>query len=312
MLLALLAIVIGLCLITWSASRFVDGAASIAHRLGMSPMLVGLTIVAFGTSAPEILISGVAAWQSAPALAVGNAVGSNIANIALVLGLTALIVPLYSQRSNIQLELNILLGATILAGILLADQYLGRLDGILLFTGLIICLYLFKRSQKNALQSNTEIVSMGCLRSLFRLVTGLTLLMLSSRLLVWGAIDIAVRLGVSELIIGLTVVAIGTSIPELATSIVSALRNQPDMAIGNVVGSNIFNLLAVMSLPGLIQPSTISTTSLWRDYGLMLLLTVALIANFRIRNGNSINRPTGGLLLLVYVGYLVLLYTNVN
>ena len=312
MLLALLAIVIGLCLITWSASCFVDGAASIANSLGMSPMLIGLTIVAFGTSAPEILISGVAAWQDAPALAVGNAVGSNIANIALVLGLTALIVPLYSQTSNIQLELNILLGATILAGILLADQYLGRLDGILLFTGLVICLYLFKCSQKNAFQSHTEIVGMGRLRSLFWLVTGLALLIFSSRLLVWGAIDIAVRLGISELIIGLTVVAIGTSIPELATSIVSALRNQHDMAIGNVVGSNIFNLLAVMSLPGLIQPSTITITSLWRDYGLMLLLTVALIANFRIRSGNSINRPIGGLLLLVYVGYLVLLYTNVN
>ncbi len=312
MLLALIAIVIGLCLITWSASCFVNGAASIAHSLGMSPMLVGLTIVAFGTSAPEILISGVAAWQDAPALAIGNAVGSNIANIALVLGLTALIVPLCSQRSNIQLELNILLGATILAGILLADQYLGRLDGILLFTGLIICLYLFKCSSKNASQPSTEIVSMGRLRSLFWLVTGLTLLILSSRLLVWGAIDIAVRLGVSELIIGLTVVAIGTSIPELATSIISVLRNQHDMAIGNVVGSNIFNLLAVMSLPGLIQPSAIAITSLWRDYGLLLLLTVALIANFRIRNGNSINRPVGGLLLLVYVGYLALLYTNVN
>jgi cation:H+ antiporter len=244
-------------------------------------MLVGLTIVAFGTSAPEIWISGLAAWQDAPALAVGNAVGSNIANIALVLGLTALIVPLCSQRSNIQLELNILLGATILAGILLADQYLGRLDGILLFTGLIICLYLFKCSPKNASQPSTEIVSMGRLRSLFWLVTGLTLLILSSRLLVWGAIDIAVRLGVSELIIGLTVVAIGTSIPELATSIISVLRNQHDMAIGNVVGSNIFNLLAVMSLPGLIQPSAIAITSLWRDYGLLLLLTVALIAKWQ-------------------------------
>ncbi|MDP6165169.1 MAG: calcium/sodium antiporter [Gammaproteobacteria bacterium] len=309
MLVAIIAVLSGLGLLIWSADRFVDGAAATAHHLGMSPMLIGLTIIAFGTSAPEILVSAIAAWNQAPGLAIGNALGSNIANIALVLGAAALVAPLAIGGSLVRAEIPILMVATIGAGLLLLDQHLGQIDGLILLAGLVVCLYLFKRYQKQHSPPPQDLPQMSLKKGVWWLVIGLLVLAAASRALVWGATDIAIALGVSNLVIGLTIVAIGTSLPELAATIASARKGQHDMAIGNIIGSNIFNLLAVMALPGLIFPSDIAAGVLWRDYALMLALTLLLFGmGFRARRGGEINRTIGLVLLLIYTLYMLVLY----
>jgi cation:H+ antiporter len=313
MLYPILALIAGLILLVWSADRFVLGAAATAKNFGMSPMLIGLTIVSFGTSAPEILVSFMASTSGAGDLAIGNALGSNIANIAMVLGITALIAPLPVKSGVLKKELPLLLGVTILAGILLFDLHLGLIDGIILLCALAACLYLFSHFQKNASQDaladEEEIPSMANRSAIFWLITGLVILALSSRMLVWGASEIAFSLGVSKLVVGLTIVAIGTSLPELAASVASALKNHHDIAIGNIVGSNIFNLVAVMAIPGLISPMGIDAVVLQRDYIAMLGLTFALLAFALWQKPPSINRFEGGILACAYAGYLVLLYT---
>ncbi|MDP6968013.1 MAG: calcium/sodium antiporter [Gammaproteobacteria bacterium] len=310
MLLPAFAVLAGLILLIWSADRFVDGASATAYHLGMSPMLIGLTIIAFGTSAPEILVSAMASFNQAPGLAIGNALGSNIANIALVLGATALIAPLPIRGSLVRTELPILTVAAITAGILLLDRHLGVMDGLILLAGLVVSLFLFKRYQdhhKNRPTQNIPDMTLG--QSIIWLLIGLVILASGSRILVWGATDIAIGLGVSDLVIGLTIVAFGTSLPELAASIASARKGQHAMAIGNIIGSNIFNLLAVMALPGLIYPASITAGALWRDYGLMLALTLILFGiGFHARKGGTINRLVGLVLLLVYIAYMLLLY----
>ena len=310
MLLSAFAVLVGLILLIWSADRFVDGASTTAHHLGMSPMLIGLTIIAFGTSAPEILVSAVASFNQAPGLAIGNALGSNIANIALVLGATALIAPLPIRGSLIRTELPILTVAALATGVLLWDRYLGVMDGLILLCGLVVSLYLFKRYQDHHKNRPTQdIPDMTLVQGIMWLVIGLIILASGSQILVWGATDIAISLGVSDLIIGLTIVAFGTSLPELAASIASALKGHHAMAIGNIIGSNIFNLLAVMALPGLIWPASITDGALWRDYGLMLALTLVLFGiSFRARRGGTINRLVGLILLLVYISYMLILY----
>ncbi|MFT7178087.1 MAG: cation:H+ antiporter [Oceanospirillaceae bacterium] len=312
MLIAIAAILIGLGLLIWSADRFVDGASSTAGHLGMSPMLIGLTIVAFGTSAPEMLVSTMAALDNAPGLAIGNAIGSNIANIALVLGATALVSPLPIRGNLVRVELPILTIATIGAGIILLDYYLDIIDSVILLFGLVVCLYLFKRYQQEHPEDQVEpLANMSLKAGIMWLVIGLIVLALGSRILVGGAIYIATNLGVSEMIIGLTIIAIGTSLPELAASIMSARKGQHGIALGNIIGSNIFNLLGVMAIPALISPVVIEADSLWRDYGLMLALTLFIFAiGFKARNGGTISRFAGSLLLLVYVMYMLLLYTN--
>tara|TARA_B110000503_G_scaffold141256_1_gene234194 strand:- start:751 stop:1695 length:945 start_codon:yes stop_codon:yes gene_type:complete len=312
MLIAIAAVLIGLGLLIWSADRFVDGASSTAGHLGMSPMLIGLTIVAFGTSAPEMLVSTMAALDNAPGLAIGNAIGSNIANIALVLGATALVSPLPIRGNLVRVELPILTIATIGAGIILLDYYLDIVDSVILLFGLVVCLYLFKRYQQEHPEDQVEpLANMSLKAGIMWLVIGLALLALGSRILVGGAIYIATNLGVSEMIIGLTIIAIGTSLPELAASIMSARKGQHGIALGNIIGSNIFNLLGVMAIPALINPVVIEADSLWRDYGLMLTLTLFIFAiGFRARRGGTITRLVGSLLLLVYVIYMLLLYTN--
>lgn len=313
MLYPILALIAGLILLVWSADRFVLGAAATAKNFGMSPMLIGLTIVSFGTSAPEILVSFMASTSGAGDLAIGNALGSNIANIAMVLGITALIAPLPVKSGVLKKELPLLLGVTILAGILLFDLHLGLIDGIILLCALAACLYLFSYFQKNASQDaladEEEIPSMANRSAIFWLITGLVILALSSRMLVWGASEIAFSLGVSKLVVGLTIVAIGTSLPELAASVASALKNHHDIAIGNIVGSNIFNLVAVMAIPGLISPMGIDAIVLQRDYIAMLGLTFALLAFALWQKPPSINRFEGAILACAYAGYLVLLYT---
>tara|TARA_B110000285_G_scaffold56894_1_gene64793 strand:- start:5 stop:949 length:945 start_codon:yes stop_codon:yes gene_type:complete len=312
MLIAIAAVLVGLGLLIWSADRFVDGASATASHLGMSPMLIGLTIVAFGTSAPEMLVSTMAALDHAPGLAIGNAIGSNIANIALVLGATALVSPMPIKGNLVRLELPILTLATLGAGILLLDYYLDIIDSALLLLGLVVCLYLFKRYQQDHVEDKIQpLANMSLKLGIIWLIVGLVLLALGSRILVGGAIYIATDLGVSKMIIGLTIIAIGTSLPELAASIMSARKGQHGIALGNIIGSNVFNLLGVMAIPALINPVVIEADALWRDYGLMLLLTLFILAlGFKARRGGTISRLMGSLLLLIYVMYMLLLYTN--
>jgi cation:H+ antiporter len=314
MLYPILALISGLILLVWSADKFVLGAAATAKNFGMSPMLIGLTIVSFGTSAPEILVSLMASTSGAGDLAIGNALGSNIANIALVLGITALIAPLPVKSGVLKKELPLLLGVTILAGVLIFDLHLGQLDGIILLITLGVCLYLFSRFQKNAPQDaladdEEELPSLENRKAIFWLIIGLVILACSSKLLVWGASEIAYSLGISKLVVGLTIVAIGTSLPELAASVASALKNHHDIAIGNVVGSNIFNLVAVMAIPGLIAPIGMDEIVFQRDYVVMLGLTFLLLAFALWQKPPSISRFEGGILASAYAGYLVLLYT---
>ncbi len=312
MLIAITAVIVGLGLLIWSADRFVDGASSTAGHLGMSPMLIGLTIVAFGTSAPEMLVSTMAALDNSPGLAIGNAIGSNIANIALVLGATAVVSPLPIRGNLVRVELPILTIATIGAGIILLDYYLDIVDSAILLFGLLVCLYLFKRYQREHPEDQVEpLANMSLKAGIIWLLVGLTVLALGSKILVGGAVYIASHLGVSEIIIGLTIIAIGTSLPELATSIMSARKGQHGIALGNIIGSNIFNLLGVMAIPALISPVVIEADVLWRDYGLMLLLTLFILAlAFKARSGGTITRFNGSVLLLIYVMYMLLLYTN--
>jgi cation:H+ antiporter len=316
MLLPILSIIAGLVILVWSADRFVMGAAATAKNLGMSPMLIGLTIVAFGTSAPEMLVSLTAALEGAGNLAIGNAVGSNIANIALVLGITALIAPLPVKSAVLRKEIPLLLGITLIAGYVLHDFSLDLTDGIILFTSLIICLVIFAKYQHSDSPDDhiadeaEEIPEMSTAKAVFWLIAGLLLLIASSKMLVWGATEVALLLGVSDLVIGLTIVAIGTSLPELAASITSALKNHHDIALGNVVGSNIFNLAAVMALPGFVETLSIEAVAFNRDYLVMLGLTLLLIVFCILQKPARISRAEGGVLTLGYAGYMALLYTT--
>ena len=316
MLLPIISIIAGLVILVWSADRFVMGAAATAKNLGMSPMLIGLTIVAFGTSAPEMLVSLTAALEGVGNLAIGNAVGSNIANIALVLGITALIAPLPVKSAVLRKEIPLLLGITLIAGYVLHDFSLDLTDGIILFTSLIICLVIFAKYQHSGSPDDhiadeaEEIPDMSTATAVFWLIAGLSLLIASSKMLVWGATEVALLLGVSDLVIGLTIVAIGTSLPELAASITSALKNHHDIALGNVVGSNIFNLAAVMALPGFVETLSIEAVAFNRDYLVMLGLTLLLIVFCILQKPARISRAEGGVLTLGYAGYMALLYTT--
>jgi cation:H+ antiporter len=313
-----LAVAGGAGLMTLSADRFVIGAAAVAYNLRVPPLIIGLTIVGFGTSSPEILVSGMAAWQGSTGLAVGNAIGSNIINIGLVLGLTALITPLDVHSSIPRRELPVLIGIMLIAWLLLADGTLGRLDGILLLAGVVPMLawmtYLGMKSResRDALDQefSAEIrTGMTMPLALFWLVFGFLLLLISSRLLVWGAASIALHLGISELVIGIVVVALGTSLPELAASLASAIKQEHDIAIGNVIGSNIFNLLAVLGLPGVIHPGTIDAHVINRDFPIMFLMTLMLFAMaYGFHGPGRITRFGGVILLTAYIGYQTLLY----
>ena len=315
------AIVLGLALLTWSADRFVSGAAVLARNLGVSPMLIGLTVVGLGTSAPEILISGIAAAQGNPELGIGNAVGSNIANIGLILGVCAVIRPLSVRSTTLTREYPILLAVYLLALVLMLDMTLGRLDGALLVAALFVVMSWMVRIARRSRHPDPMIVeyetdlppAMSTFVTLIWIVVGLAGLLISSRILVWGAVNIANELGVSNLIVGLTIIAIGTSLPELATSIASALKGKHDIAIGNIVGSNLYNLLAVLSLPGIISPGAFAQEILHRDMTLMIGLTIALFAmSYGFGNTGRINRLEGLLLLTTFIGYQGLLLYQVT
>ncbi|WP_028468542.1 calcium/sodium antiporter [Neptunomonas japonica] len=315
MLFPILSIIAGLIILVWSADRFVIGAAATAKNSGMSPMLIGLTIVSFGTSAPEILVSIMASINGSGSLAVGNALGSNIANIGLVLGITAIIAPLPVKSAVLRKEIPLLLSITLLAGAVLYNLNITLFDGILLLASLAICLVMFAKFQKSSPPTDhisdeaEEIPEMSTGKALFWLILGLSLLVASSRMLVWGAVEIATYIGVSELVIGLTIVAIGTSLPELAASVASALKNHHDIALGNIVGSNIFNIAAVMAIPGLVSPITLDSIAFNRDYMVMLGLTALLLVFCLLQRPAKINRVEGGLLTAAYAGYMFVLYT---
>ena len=308
--LPLLALIGGLVLLVWSADRFVDGAAVTARYAGMSPLLIGMVVIGFGTSAPEMVVSAISASQGNPGLALGNAYGSNIANLALILGTTSLIAPIILKSSVIKKELSILLAVTVLAALLLFDLVLSRTDAIILlvvFAAIMswwIWLGLRQRSDYTASDVPKVEPTMTLKLALVWLVIGMTMLVVSSRILVWGAVEIARGFGVSDLIIGLTVVAIGTSLPELAAAIIAMRKGEDDLAVGNVIGSNLFNTLAVVGIAGSIHPFTITPEVLYRDCLLMGLLTISL---FFARTGKSsqkeISRVGGVLLLAVYFSY---------
>lgn len=314
----LLAIAGGFALLTWSADRFVVGASAIAFNLKVSPLIIGLTIVSIGTSAPEILVSAMAAWQGNSGLAVGNALGSNIINTALILGITALIVPLNVHSSIVKRELPVLLLVMVVVLLLLLDGTLGRLDGVLLLTGMAVMLlwmiHLGRTKQMPADPMSDEYAdgiqtNLGMSRAIFWLIVGGLCLLGSSRMLVWGAVSVAQTMGISDLVIGLTVVALGTSLPELAASVMSVIRHEHDIALGNIIGSNIFNLLAVLGLPGLINPVSIDSAVLTRDYPVLMGLTLALfVMAYGFRGPGRINRIEGAILVLAFCAYQTLLY----
>ncbi|MCY0965555.1 calcium/sodium antiporter [Parathalassolituus penaei] len=319
MLSALFAVVIGLMVLVWSADKFVLGAAATARRLGMSPLLVGLTIVSIGTSAPELFVSAVAALDGVGNLAIGNAVGSNITNIGLVLGVTALIAPIPLQQKLLRKELPLMLLVTVLASLTLVDLELTLMDAIFLMIGMVVAMYiLFQESDDagEALVDEDEAAAIESLSSqmaMMWLVVGLLALMASSKALVWGATIIAQSYGVSDLVIGLTIVAIGTSLPELAASVASAIKGHHEIAIGNVIGSNIFNLLMVMPIPGLLAGIKVEPLALYRDVPVMIAFTAALLVLFILsRKRGQLGRGSGILLLGSFVGYLLSLFLLAN
>jgi cation:H+ antiporter len=320
--LAVLAIVVGLGLLVWSADRFVEGSASTARYFGMPPLLVGMVIVGMGTSAPEMTVSVLAASQGSPGIALGNAYGSNITNIALILGLTALISPIIVHSQVVRKELPILMGVTLLAAWQLWDGDISRMDAIVLllvFVALMAwTIWQGMRSKRDSLGQEIEAElsehEMPIRHALMWTVIGLVVLIISSRLLVWGAVDIAQSLGVSDMIIGLTIVAIGTSLPELASSVIAARKGEHDIALGNIIGSNLFNTLAVVGLAGVIHPMAVDAEVFSRDILVMIGLTFLLFVMayaFNKKRSGRINRVEGGFLILCYVSYTSYLIVSV-
>ena len=321
MLINYFAILAGFILLIWSADRFIIGAAATARNFDVPPLIIGLTIVGFGTSAPEMMVAGFAAYNGSPAMAIGNALGSNIANITLVLGIAALIMPLDVHSRIIKKELPILLLATLMALTLLRDRRLDQFDGFVLLSLLFLLMWWITR-QGIRNQSEDALTDeyieelpdkMPTSHALFWLIAGLVLLTVSSKILVWGAVNVAIDLGISELVIGLTVIAIGTSLPELAASITGALKNEHDIAIGNVVGSNLFNTLGVLAIPGLIQPAALAEGVLERDLPIVFMLTILLfVMAYGFRAEGRINRIEGGLLLSAFIAYQMLLFFSLD
>ena len=321
MALAFIAVILGLAMLVWSADRFVEGSAATARHFGMPPLLIGMVVVGFGTSAPEMVVSALAAWQGKSGIALGNAYGSNITNIALILGVTALISPIAVHSQVLRKELPILTAVTALAAWQLSDGVITRADAALLlavFAGLMAwTIWQGLRQQNDALGSEIEqelaAHAMPVRRAVFCLALGLILLIISSRILVWGAVEIAEGLGISDLIIGLTVVAVGTSLPELASSIIAARRGEHDIALGNILGSNLFNTLAVVGVAAAIQPLSVGAEVLDRDMLVMAALTLSLFAigyGWR-QSGGRISRSKGGLLLAAYLAYTTYLINTV-
>lgn len=321
MLLSVVAVLVGLSFLVWSADKFVDGAVGVAKFMGMSTLLIGMVVVGFGTSAPEMVVSALSAAQHNPELALGNAYGSNIANIALILGFTAVVRPVVVKNIALKRDLPVLMVVTAFSIFLVSNLSVTRMDGVIMLAVFALAMginVVSEMRQKKSLaaavveEKSSEPVSLW--KSLFWLLFGLAILVASSRLLVWGAVEIARSLGVSDLLIGLTIVAVGTSLPELASSIAAARKGEDDLAFGNIVGSNLFNTLLVVGIAAVIDPmEKVSSSILYRDMPLMSVLTVLLfVFGLPVRKVNGvrrgrINRIEGAVFVVLYISYLVYL-----
>lgn len=309
MTIASLAILFGLALTIWSADRFIDGAAGIARHYHLPPLLVGMLIIGFGTSAPEMMVAGLSAWQGNPGLALGNAFGSNICNIALVLGLASLIRPITVQAQVLRRELPILALVTAIVGLLLWGGYLSRGESgllLLLFSGLMF--QSIRKATSDQHISTEENADFPLGKAWLWTLCGILVLFAGSRLLVWGSITLAQALGINDVVIGLTIVALGTSLPELAATVTAAWKGRHELALGNVLGSNLFNTLAVVGITGIIQPTTVPSAFLSRDILITGLLTASLfLVGYGFRGEGRINRLEGAGLLAIYPVYNFLL-----
>ena len=311
---ALIYLLVGFVLLVWSADRLVAGASALARNFGVSVLVVGITIVGFGTSAPEMVVSALASLEGNPALAVGNALGSNIANIGLILGVTCLVYPMSVENSTCYREIPLLAAVTALTTVLMLGGSLTRLDGVILIGGLFVFLAMMllrgRRAQRldPATRALLNEVSgdMSTRAAITWTLVGLVVLPVSAQILVNGAIGLAVIMGVSESVIGLTIVALGTSLPELAAALASALRKEDDLCIGNILGSNLFNLLGVLGIAALIHPMTIEPLLMWRDLPVMVL-TFLMLAGMAMFAGR-VGRISAGVLLATYLGYQILVF----
>jgi cation:H+ antiporter len=322
MILNFIAMALGLIVLVVAADKFVVGAVTIAKNFGISPLMIGLTVVGLGTSAPEMLVSAIASFQGNPGLAVGNAIGSNVANIGLILGCTALMSPLMFKSNLLKRELPVLMAVSLICYIL-SFNGLSMIDGLLMLSMLLAFLLwmvsLAKQEQQNATIDDPleqEILddmpeSIPTEKAYLFFGLGLFGLLVSSRVIVWAAVNIAQSFGVSDLVIGLTIVAFGTSLPELAASITSVLKKEDDLAVGNVIGSNLYNLLAVYSLPAIIAPGAVAESVIYRDFPVMLAFTTVLfILGFGLSKAGQINRPEGFALLLAFCCYQFVIYQS--
>lgn len=317
---AILLIISGSALLAFGADRFITGASVIAKNLGISPLVIGIVLVGFATSLPEMLVSAMASIHGKAVLAMGNAVGSNITNIGLAIGIAALVRPLQVHSSLLYREFPILLSVMLVVLLLIVDGFLSRTDGFIMvgmFVAVIVWMTHIARSKKyqqDALAKEANEVipeKMSTGVALFWWLFGMVLLLVSSRMLVIGSISIAKHFGVSDLVIGLTIVALGTSLPEIAAAVASTLKNEPDIVIGNVIGSNLFNLLPVMIMPALIEPSKVPKEYITFDYAVMIVMTIVLfIFSVGVRGKGRINRLEGALLILAYLAYIVYLYSR--
>jgi cation:H+ antiporter len=315
MILLLIQIAIGFVLLTYGAARLVDGSSALALRLRLTPLVVGITVVAFGTSAPELVVSIRATLAGSSEIAIGNVIGSNIANIALILGVTAVIRPMTGiHRDILKVDVPLMMFVTLAASLFILDDIIGRFEGLILFSGLIAYIVFNIRRARSLppdlLEQRVEIpdsdtAKMSLSAAWFWVVAGLALLVLGGELLVNGAVQIASALGVSEAVIGITIVSVGTSLPELATSAVAAIKKEGDIAVGNIIGSNVFNLLSILGITALIHPLDSSSFSLI-DLSVMLGLTLLIWP--LMRRGLELNRLEGGFLLLIYAGYMLWLF----
>lgn len=312
------AVIGGIILLVISADKFVDGAAATAKRLGLPPLLIGMLVIGFGSSMPEMVISALSALKGNPGIALGNAFGSNITNIALILGVTAIISPIVVSSSVVNRELPYLLGVTALAAVLFYyDRELNQRDALILIFVFVVLvswtIYTGVKTKQDAWADEVEqelSEPLGMRVALLYTVFGLVFLVISSRILVWGGVEVAEYFGISDLLIGLTIVAIGTSLPELASSIAAVRKNEHDLALGNIIGSNLFNTSIVLGITGIIAPTALEPGLLLWDFPVMAILTVALFVmayNLRGPGKGMINRYEGIALILAYVAYNVLI-----
>jgi len=314
-----LILLVGLALLVWSSDIFIDGAASTAIHLAISPLVIGVVVLGFGTSMPEVVVAVLASLDDSPGLAIGNAIGSNIANIGLVLGITALIAPIVVKSSLLKRELPVLLAISVGAYLLVLDGELGLADGIILVVALVLVMIWMIKVNK-AVDPTDPIVSetaeaiesqsdLTLKKAIAFLIGGLIILMVSAKMMVWGAVEIATFFEVPEVVIGLTIIAIGTSLPELAAAISAARKNEADLMVGNIIGSNLFNILAVLAVPAILAPSAIDQDILSIDMVVMLGFTLAmLVLALPIKGKAAITAPKGLLLTFAFVAYLVSLY----